>query len=302
MHSLAEDHLKVRKHRKAPENKKQTLTCKSSKGLILAAALAAAGYGLCLYPAASDLLISGSGAEAGENYQTYYASCSGTCNAEEKRKAEEYNEKLFLSQKISPYHYQGASASDETYESIMSETGVLCMLEIPSIELYIPVAHGTKDRELQYEAGHFYGTSLPVGGENTHAGIAAHSALPAARLFTDLDRVEEGAVFYIHSLDEKLTYRVDRILTVLPEEADEYLQIEKGRDLVTLYTCTPYGINSHRLLVRGERVIEDEKSADETEKETETAGSGSGSRLWEAAAILAAGPFLIGLFLEKLRL
>ena len=126
-------------------------------------------------------------------------------------------------------------------------------ITIPRLNTTIPIYHGTAESVLQVGVGHVMTTSLPVGGENTHAALSGHRGLPTASLFTDLDQMQVGDMFYIKVLGQTLAYQVDQILTVLPEET-EHLAIEPGRDLVTLITCTPYGVNSHRLLVRGTRV------------------------------------------------
>lgn len=135
----------------------------------------------------------------------------------------------------------------------MGGNGVMGYIEIPSIDVTLPICHGTEEAVLQVAAGHLEWTSLPVGGESSHCVVSGHRGLPSARLFTDLDKLAVGDVFIFRILDEILTYEVDQILIVEPDETDA-LQIEAGKDLCTLVTCTPYGINSHRLLVRGHRV------------------------------------------------
>lgn len=132
-------------------------------------------------------------------------------------------------------------------------TGIMGYITIPRIHVELPIYHGTGDAVLQSAAGHLEGTSLPVGGESTHAVISAHRGLPSAKLFTNLDQVEVGDTFTITVLDRVLTYEVDQISIVLPTEVDD-LKVVDGKDYVTLMTCTPYGINTHRLLVRGHRV------------------------------------------------
>lgn len=132
-------------------------------------------------------------------------------------------------------------------------TGIMGYITISKIGVELPIYHGTSDGVLQIAAGHLEGTSLPVGGESTHAVISAHRGLPSAKLFTNLDQLEVGDTFTITVLDRVLTYEVDKISIVLPTETDE-LKIAEGKDYVTLMTCTPYGINTHRLLVRGKRV------------------------------------------------
>lgn len=135
----------------------------------------------------------------------------------------------------------------------ISGDGILCYLEIPSIKVFLPVFHGTSEHVLELGAGHLFGSSFPVGGEGTHAVIAAHTGIATKMLFTDLDQIKKGDLFFLNVLGEKLAYQVDRTVIVTPERTD-LLQIEEGKDQVTLVTCTPYGINSHRLLVRGKRI------------------------------------------------
>lgn len=141
------------------------------------------------------------------------------------------------------------------YESLLisDDTEVMAYLEIPKIKVSLPVYHGTGAAVLQQAIGHLEGSSLPVGGEGTHCVLSGHRGLPSAKLFTDLDQLSEGDLFMLYTLNEVLTYEVDQINIVLPSDMST-LGIENGKDLVTLFTCTPYGINTHRLMVRGHRV------------------------------------------------
>ena len=136
--------------------------------------------------------------------------------------------------------------------------GVMGYLTIPKINLRLAVYHGTEEQVLQTGVGHMNGTKLPIGGENNHTVLSAHRGLPIAKLFTDIDQLEPGDLFYLHILNEDLAYEVDRILPMVDKDnydaLEEALKIEEGQDQVTLFTCTPYGVNSHRLLVRGHRV------------------------------------------------
>ena len=172
------------------------------------------------------------------------------------------------------------------YKDILNaaENGVMGYVDIPRIDVMLPIYHGTGDDSLAKGAGHMPNTSLPIGGKSTHAVISAHSAMATARMFTDLELLEEGDQFFIHVLDEKLVYEVDRILTVLPSEI-QYLSIVPGQDFVTLLTCVPYGVNSHRLLVRGHRVeTEDVQIIPESEPNPLKAGASSStwmSKYWE---------------------
>lgn len=151
--------------------------------------------------------------------------------------------------------YVKTDKQSEKYDNLLniSGTGVMGYIEIPSIDCDYPIYHGTNETVLQKAIGHIDWTSLPVGGESTHSVLSGHRGLPSAKLFTNLSEVVVGDLFMIRVLDETLTYEVDQILTVLPDDSGALL-IEEGRDYCTLVTCTPYGINTHRLLVRGHRV------------------------------------------------
>lgn len=162
-----------------------------------------------------------------------------------------YNQKLFQSG-------HGLGLKDEEKEEYnelldVSGTGIMSYIEIPKIKCSLPIYHGTDEGVLQIAVGHIEGSSLPVGGLNTHCVLSGHRGLPSAKLFSNLDKLEEGDIFMIRTLDQTLTYEVDQIRIVLPDEVED-LKIEEGKDLCTLVTCTPYGINTHRLLVRGHRV------------------------------------------------
>lgn len=168
-----------------------------------------------------------------------------------------YNQKLFQSG-------HGLGLKDEEKEEYnklldVSGTGIMSYIEIPKIKCSLPVYHGTDEGVLQIAVGHIEGSSLPVGGLNTHCVLSGHRGLPSAKLFSNLDKLEEGDIFMIRTLDQTLTYEVDQIRIVLPDEVED-LKIEEGKDLCTLVTCTPYGINTHRLLVRGHRVANQEEA------------------------------------------
>lgn len=168
-----------------------------------------------------------------------------------------YNQKLFQSG-------HGLGLKDEEKEEYnelldVSGTGIMSYVEIPKIKCSLPIYHGTDEGVLQIAVGHIEGSSLPVGGLNTHCVLSGHRGLPSAKLFSNLDKLEEGDIFMIRTLDQTLTYEVDQIRIVLPDEV-ENLKIEEGKDLCTLVTCTPYGINTHRLLVRGHRVANQEEA------------------------------------------
>lgn len=164
-----------------------------------------------------------------------------------------------------PFSKKEIEEGRKEYAKMLEVREKIGYIKIPSIRLALPIYAGTSEEVLQKAAGHLEGSSLPVGGKDTHAIITAHRGLPTARLFTDLDKVERGDKFYIHNIEKTLAYQVDSIKVIKPEEIN-YLQIIKGHDYVTLLTCTPFMINSHRLLVRGHRVPYTENDRKEDEK------------------------------------
>lgn len=184
---------------------------------------------------------------------TYTAAIKGTDDIEltaQREAAERYNAILSGAATITE---GGVSTPPLAYAQQLTVGGVMCYIDIPKINVYLPVQHGTDADTLEKSVGHVVGTSLPVGGSSTHAVLSAHSGMASAKLFSDIDQLTEGDVFYIHVLGDTLVYEVDAIHTVLPTDTS-LLQIEDGKDLVTLVTCTPFGINTHRLLVRGHRI------------------------------------------------
>ena len=220
------------------------------KRWILAAACGAVAFGLLLYPLVGELL--------SEKYHsdvetTYTEAIADTDDAEltaQREAAEQYNAMLSGAASISEGE---ASASPLPYAEQLTVGGVMAYVDIPKINVYLPVQHGTDADTLEKSVGHVVGTSLPVGGSSTHAVLSAHSGLASSKLFSDIDQLAVGDVFYIHVLGDTLAYKVDAIHTVLPTDTS-LLQIADGKDLVTLVTCTPFGVNTHRLLVRGHRV------------------------------------------------
>lgn len=168
------------------------------------------------------------------------------------REAEEYNLDLL----IKDNRWVMTPEEEEIYRKVfdVSGTGIMGYIEIPKIHCSLPIYHGTDESALQVAVGHIPGSSLPVGGESTHAVLSGHRGLPSAKLFTDLDRIVEKDTFMIQVLDQTLIYEVDQIRIVEPDEMQNLI-IEQGKDLCTLVTCTPYGINTHRLLVRGHRIV-----------------------------------------------
>lgn len=191
--------------------------------------------------------------------------------AQMKQAAQLYNEDLLKDEIIvDPFdQVQNKKAGIEYYQSLdPQKNGVMGMVRIPAIDVSLPIYHGTEEEVLQKAIGHLEQTSLPIGGAGTHAVISGHRGLPSAKLFTDLNLLKTGDVFYVDVLDETLAYKVDQIKTVEPHELED-LAIISGEDHVTLVTCTPYAINSHRLLVRGTRIPYEE--AEEVQKQEEAA-------------------------------
>ena len=217
-----------------------------------------AGVSLLLYPTVSDYWNSFHQTKAITTYAENVAALDNASYDAIWDAARQYNRNL-CSRSNSFLLSQEQKAE---YESLLdiSGQGVMGYIEIPSINVSLPIYHGTSDSVLQIAVGHLDWTSLPVGGESTHCVLSGHRGLPSAKLFTNLDQIVEGDTFIIRVLDEVLTYEVDRILIVEPEDVTA-LQIESGKDLCTLVTCTPYGINSHRLLVRGHRVETEQEEA-----------------------------------------
>lgn len=219
------------------------------KRWLLAAACGAVALGLLLYPLAGELLSE----KYHSDIETAYTAAIEDSNADEleqqRQAAQQYNAMLAGA----AITEGGASTPPLAYAQQLTVGGVMCYVEIPKISVYLPVEHGTAAETLEKSVGHVVGTSLPIGGASTHAVLSAHSGMASSKLFSDIDQLAEGDTFYIHVLGEVLAYRVDAINTVLPTDTS-LLQIEDGKDLVTLVTCTPFGVNTHRLLVRGHRV------------------------------------------------
>ena len=206
---------------------------------------------LLLYPTISDYWNSFHQSRAIASYAEQVADLDD--NAYEQVWAEAYAYNKTLDNNTS--RFVMTEEQKETYEALLNvaDNGVMGYIDIPKIKCNLPIYHGTDEAILQIAIGHVQGSSLPVGGNDSHCVLSGHRGLPSAKLFSDLDQLIDGDVFLLRVLDETLTYEVDQIRTVLPNELDN-LAIEEGKDYCTLVTCTPYGINSHRLLVRGHRV------------------------------------------------
>ena len=215
------------------------------------------GLSLLLYPSVSDYWNSFHQSRAIAAYAEQVANIDNDIYAQLWEKARAYNQTLVGKQN----RFQITEEEQETYESLLNVggNGIIGYIEIAKIGCSLPIYHGTDEGVLQIAIGHIEGTSLPTGGESTHCVVSGHRGLPSAKLFTDLDKLIAGDTFVLRVMDETLTYEVDQILIVEPHELDA-LQIEEGKDYCTLVTCTPYGINTHRLLVRGHRVANAEEA------------------------------------------
>lgn len=214
-----------------------------------------AGLSLLLYPTLSDYWNSFHQSRAIANYAEATAEIDDEQYEQMLQEAQAYNKALLTKTN----RWILSEEEVEEYNQILdiSGTGIIGYVDIPKINCSLPVYHGTEERVLQIAVGHIEGSSFPVGGESTHTVLSGHRGLPSAKLFTDLDQLVEGDTFLLQILDETLTYQVDQIRIVEPDQLED-LEIEIGQDLCTLVTCTPYGINTHRLLVRGHRIETEE--------------------------------------------
>ena len=218
---------------------------------IILTVILVAGLSLLLYPTVSNYWNSLHQSRAIASYEEAVASMDDETYEAYWNQAVAYNEQLW---KRSNRYYPSEEDKSE-YQSLLniSGNGIMGYIQIPSIDVSLPVYHGVDEAILQVAVGHIESSSLPVGGDSTHCVLSGHRGLPSARLFTDLDQLAEGDIFMLKVLNDTLTYQVDQIRIVLPEEVDE-LELARGKDYCTLVTCTPYGINTHRLLIRGVRI------------------------------------------------
>ena len=247
-----------------------------------------AGVALLLYPTASDYWNSFHQSRAIAGYAESVSGLNAVDYEHIWRSARDYNARLL--ERANPFRVLEEDEADYNGELNVGNNGIMGYIEIPSIEVSLPIYHGTSDGVLQVAVGHLQGSSLPVGGSSTHCVLSGHRGLPSAKLFTNLDQLAEGDIFMLRILNETLTYEVDQIHIVLPDEMGD-LVVQEGQDHCTLITCTPYGINTHRLLVRGKRI--------------ETPEAASSARITADAvridpilvAPVAAAPMLLALFI-----
>lgn len=232
---------------------------KKSLPIILVILIFVAGISVFLYPTVSNYLYQKNSTRAITEHTEMLSQLSPERIAEEKEAIRRYNISLFKNAVVltDPFDPDAYPITDGEYDELLAFDDIMAYIEIPAIDVYLPIYHGTSEEVLLIGAGHLENTSLPAGGQSTHAVISAHCGLPSARLFTDLHLLKEGSIFRIHVLDETLTYQVYGIDTVDPQDSSS-LFIRENEDLVTLITCTPYGKNTHRLLVHGRRIDEKE--------------------------------------------
>lgn len=236
--------------KKTGKKKKRSVVSDIVRVLVLLVALS-----VLLYPTVSNYLYEKNSSRAVNNYDDTMAKMEEAERQALLEEAREYNAGLVGSGGVSGDTFHTQVETTPEYDELlnMDSSGMMGYITIPKIEVELPIYHGTSEAVLQAGVGHFPASSLPVGGESSHAVLTGHRGLPSKLLFTDLDEMEVRDIFYIKVLGETFAYQVDQILTVLPSETDA-LQIEEGKDYVTLVTCTPYAVNTHRLLVRGHRI------------------------------------------------
>lgn len=226
------------------KNRRDRVTAAAIGGMLLL------GLALLLYPPLSSWWNAARQAQSILDYSDSVARLKAEEQQRLRGAAEEFNRALL--DRVSPYALPEELAGEYPHMLLTGDSDVICYLEIPALDLTLPVRHGVESGTLQRSVGHLEWSSLPVGGESTHCVLSGHRGLPSSELLTNIDRLERGDLFRLHVLGETLTYRVDQVAVVEPGDFS-LLGIEEGEDLVTLLTCTPYGINSHRLLVRGTR-------------------------------------------------
>lgn len=243
--------------------------------LIIAIIFIIVGTGIFLYPSISNYFAEKNHVEAIRNYDKMVVKIGEDSLKKEKEKAQTYNENLSGDPVHDPFVLGSGYALPENYKEVLniSGDGIMGYIQIPKILVDLPIYHGTSEEVLEKGVGHIQNTSVPIGGNSTHSVLTGHTGLPNAELFTRLDELVVGDIFYIHVLNDILTYKVYEIKVVLPDNIDE-LRITSGEDLVTLVTCTPYGVNSHRLLVKAKRVeYEDYTENNNSGNTTETSNN-----------------------------
>lgn len=219
---------------------------------IISSILFMAGACIFFYPTVSNYIAEKNQASVIQEYQETVQKDDIENVEAEWAKAEEYNENLAGDPVHDPFVPGSGYALPENYLDVLNVNGIMGYIEIPKISVYLPIYRGTSEEVLEKGVGHIESTSLPIGGQYRHSVLTGHRGLPSAELFTNLDKLKEGDYFYIHVLDQTLAYKVDQIKTVQPRDLEDLVAVP-GEDYITLVTCTPYAVNTHRLLVRGSR-------------------------------------------------
>lgn len=242
------------------EQKKNKKSVRTSVILGVFIGVFIAGLIILLYPVVSVWINTQTAITTVSEYETVTSQLPQDVIEEQLKRAEEYNDSLRGDPVRDPFMPGSGRALPQNYLDCLNVSDVMATLEIPVINVNLPIYHGVDDQKhMEKGVGHIEGTSLPIGGKGTHSVLAGHTAIPTARLLTDLREVQEGDKFYIRVLDRELIYQVDMIKVIVPEDISD-LSTYANEDYVTLVTCTPYGINSHRLLVRGTRIFEFNKT------------------------------------------
>ena len=265
---------------------------------ILAALIFLIGLGVLFYPVGSDLWNQYRQNQLAEDYEQTVRQLTPEDYSKWRNAAKKYNKQL---QWQAYDAFSGTDLDkDDPYWSLLNvnNDGVMGYLEIPKISVRLAIYHGTSEKVLEQGVGHLVGTSLPVGGKGTHSVLSAHCGLPTALLFTNLDQMQKGDLFYLHVLGDTLAYEVDQILVVEPDDISA-LEPVAGKDYVTLLTCTPYGVNTHRLLVRGHRTTVPDNKQDVTPLDQILASLGWKAKLLIALAAIALLAIVIALVKKR---
>lgn len=257
------------------------------------------GIILAFYPYISNRLFEKSTSSKIETYRKKSKDLTKAKFEKMYQQAQKYNEEVAKSRTklTDPFKPEDRQVFD--YKKLLSidSSGIMAYIEIPCISVELPIYHGTSAKVLEKGAGHLIGSSLPIGGKGTHSVITGHTGLSSAKMFTDLTEIKKGDLFYVHVLNRTLAYKVDNISVVLPEETDK-LAIDNGRDYVTLVTCTPYGVNDHRLFVRGKRTEYIKQEHDQIGKRNDSQWMKS----YQKALLIGIGIVLIffaGMYLKR---
>ena len=240
----------------------------NKKAVILAVILLIISLGITIYPLIANALAEKYRSEIQTKYFEKIESMDTTEIDEARKDAEKYNRLLTSGVVQNNFSDEALDLANVGYEAILNlnADGIMGYIEIPRTDTYLPISHGTEAETLEKSVGHVIGSSLPIGGEGTHSVLSGHSGMSDQKMFSDLEELHLGDIFYLHVLNETLAYKVTSIDTVLPEDTS-LLGIEPDKDMVTLVTCTPFGVNTHRLLVRGERTDYEEAVVEVEEME-----------------------------------